>query len=64
MCAKRPSGEKWASKRESALDLVGRRFEAAGPNAAWFAGIACVKTTQGWLHLALAMDIWSRRMVG
>ena len=61
-CAKRPSGEKRASKHESALDLVvGRRFEAGSPNMAWFAGIACVKTRQGWLYLALVMDIWSRR---
>ena len=64
-CAKRPSGEKRASKHESALDLVvGRRFEAGGPNMAWFADIACVKTRQGWLYLALVMDIWSRRIVG
>ena len=63
-CAKRPSGEKRASKHESALDLVGRRFEAGGPNMAWFADIACVKTRQGWLYLALAMDIRSRRIVG
>ncbi|MEE0518114.1 IS3 family transposase [Slackia sp.] len=63
-CAKRPSGEKRASKRESALDLVGRRFEADGPNMAWFADITYVKTRQGWLYLALVMDIWSRRIVG
>lgn len=63
-CAKRPSGEKRASKRESAADLVGRRFEADGPDMAWFANITYVKTRQGWLYLALAMDIWSRRIVG
>lgn len=63
-CAKRPSGEKRASKRESAADLVGRRFEADGPDMAWFADITYVKTRQGWLHLALVMDIWSRRVVG
>lgn len=63
-CAKRPSGEKRASKRESPDDLVKRRFEAGGPNAARFAGIAYVKTRQGWLHLALVMDIWSRRIAG
>ena len=62
-CAKRPSGEKRASKRESADDLVKRRFEAGGPNAAWFADITYVKTRQGWLYLALVMDIWSRRIV-
>ena len=63
-CAKRPSGEKRASRRESAADLVGRRFEAGGPNMAWFADITYVKTRQGWLYLALVMDIWSRRIVG
>ena len=63
-CAKRPSGEKRAAKRDSAEDLVRRRFSADGPNMAWFAGIACVKVRQGWLHLALAMGMWSRRIVG
>ena len=63
-CAKRPSGEKRVSKRESAADLVGRRFEADGPDAAWFADITYVKTRQGWLCLALVMDVWSRRIVG
>ena len=63
-CAKRPSGEKRASKRESPDDLVKRRFEAGGPNAARFAGITYLKTRQGWLYLAHVMDIWSRRIAG
>lgn len=63
-CAKRPSGEKRTSRRESAADLVKRGFEADGPNMAWFADTAYVKTRQGWLYLALVMDIWSRRIVG
>lgn len=63
-CAKRPSGEKRAAKRESAEDLARRKFSADGPNMARFADIACVKARQGWLYLALAMDIWSRRIVG
>ena len=41
-----------------------RRFEADGPNAAWFADTAYVKTRQGWLYLALVTGIWSRRIVG
>ena len=64
-CAKRPSGEKRASRRESAADLVGRRFEADdGPNIARFADIAYVKTRQGWLYPALVTGIWSRRVAG
>lgn len=31
---------------------------------AWFADIAYAKTRQGWLYLALATGIWSRRIVG
>lgn len=63
-CAKHPSGEKRASKRESAADLVGRRFEANGPDMAWFADITCVKTRQGRLYLALVTGIRSRRIAG
>lgn len=63
-CAKRPSGEKRAARRDSSEDLVGRKFDAEGPNEAWFADITYVKTRQGWLYLALVMDIWSRRIVG
>ena len=63
-CAKRPSGEKRASKRESPDDLVKRRFETGGPNVAWYPDITYVKTRRGWLYLALVMDIWSRRIVG
>lgn len=62
-CAKRPSGEKRASRKDSAEDLVRRRFEADGPNRARFADITYVKTRQGWQHPALVMDIWSRRIV-
>ena len=46
------------------IHLVKRRFEAGGPNAARSTDIAYVKTRQGWLHPALVMDIWSRRIAG
>lgn len=41
-----------------------KQFYVTGPNAARFADITYVKTRQGWLYLALVMDIWSRRIVG
>lgn len=41
-----------------------RGFEADGPNMAWFADTAYVKTRQGWLYLALATGIWLRRIAG
>ena len=63
-CAKRPSGEKRAARRDSSKDLVKRKFSADGPNMARFADITYVKTRQGWLYLALVTGIWSRRIVG
>ena len=63
-CAKRPTGEKRASKQDSHEDLVGRDFTADGPNEAWFADITYVRTRQGWLYLAIVMDVWSRMIVG
>lgn len=63
-CAKRPSGEKRAAKRDSHDDLVRRDFSASGPNEAWFADITYVRTHQGWLYLAVVMDVWSRMVVG
>lgn len=54
-CAKRPSGEKRAARRGGSVeDLVKRKFSA---DMARFTDIACVKTRQGRLHPAPAMDI-------
>lgn len=63
-CAKRPSGEKRASRREPPDDLVERRFESGGPDAARFADITYVKIHRGRLYTALVVDICSRRIAG
>ena len=65
-CAKRPKGGKKraAPQANAAPDLVRRDFGADGPNRAWFADITYVRTRQGWLYLAVVMDIWSRMIVG
>ena len=64
-CAKSPDGrEKRVGRKDGAPDLVRRHFDADGPDQAWFADITYVRTHQGWLYLAIVMDIWSRRVVG
>ena len=65
-CAKRPKGEAKAAapQANSAPDLVRLEFSADGPNRAWFADITYVRTHQGWLYLAVVMDIWSRMIIG
>lgn len=62
--ARRPSGEKRAARAAGAPDLVRRDFSAGGPDEAWFADITYVRTHQGWLYLAVVMDVWSRKVVG
>lgn len=45
-------------------DLVGRDFTAPAPNLKWTADITYVPTDQGWLYLAVVMDLFSRKIVG
>ena len=35
-----------------------------GPNQVWLQDITYVPTAQGWLFLALVLDLWSRKIVG
>jgi putative transposase len=48
----------------TAPDRVGRRFRASGPNELWLADITYLATHEGWLYLAVVMDMWSRAIVG
>jgi len=45
-------------------DLLERRFEAEQPNQAWVSDITYIRTGQGWLYLAVILDLFSRRVVG
>jgi len=47
-----------------APDLVGRRITAARPNELWLADITYLPTREGWLFLAVVLDVYSRRIVG
>jgi len=46
---------------ENRLD---RNFDVERPNAVWAADITYVWTRQGWLYLAVVIDLFSRRVVG
>ena len=47
-----------------APDLVNRAFHASGPDQLWVADITALPTWQGYLYLAIVLDVWSRRIVG
>jgi putative transposase len=47
-----------------APDLVDRQFVADKANGLWVADITYVPTWNGFLYLAVVLDVWSRKIVG
>lgn len=47
-----------------APNLVARDFKAPGPNQVWAGDVTYVATDEGWLYLAVLLDLYSRRVVG
>ncbi len=45
-------------------NLLDQDFRAGRANERWASDITYVHTTQGWLYLAIVMDLYSRRIVG
>lgn len=45
-------------------NLLQRQFTASRPNEAWVTDITYIRTWQGWLYLAVVMDLFSRKIVG
>jgi transposase InsO family protein len=41
-----------------------QQFHASAPNEKWVSDITYVWTREGWLYLAVVMDLYSRRIVG
>jgi len=41
-----------------------RRFAAGAPNQCWVADVTYLETAEGWLYLAVVLDLYSRRVVG
>ena len=45
-------------------NLLDQNFHAEHANERWASDITYIHTTQGWLFLAIVMDLYSRRIVG
>jgi putative transposase len=48
----------------TAPNRLQQEFDIAEPNAAWVTDITYVRTWQGWLYLAVVIDLYSRRVIG
>ena len=44
--------------------VLPRQFTATKPNRAWVTDITYIRTSQGWLYLAVVMDFFSRKIGG
>ncbi len=63
----RRKGARTTQRRQEARpapDLVDRNFTAEAPDRLWVADITYVPTWAGFLYLAVALDAFSRRIVG
>lgn len=47
-----------------AANLLDRNFAPAAPNQAWSADLTYVWTDEGWLYLAVVLDLFNREIVG
>ena len=47
-----------------APNVLNRNFRVNQPNRVWAGDITCFWTGSGWLHLAVVMDLFSRRIIG
>jgi putative transposase len=45
-------------------NTLGRAFDVPVPNRVWASDITYVRTWEGWLYLAVVIDLFSRRVVG
>ncbi len=57
---------RWSVGRPAVLvpNLLQRQFTVTQRNSAWVTDITYIRTWQGWLYLAVVMDLFSRKVVG
>jgi putative transposase len=61
---RRMPGQMLSVVHSVAPNLLDRQFEATGPNQKWAADFTYVWTAEGWLFVAVVLDLYSRRVVG
>ena len=68
LCARRPRRfRKTTDSKHSfpvAPNVLERCFAVEAPNTAWAGDITYIQTREGWLYLAVLLDLYSRRVVG
>lgn len=52
------------SNEPPAPDLLQRQFLTDGPNQAWVCDTTFIRTREGWLYLAIVLELFSRQIIG
>jgi putative transposase len=52
------------ARSEIANNVLDRQFTAAAPNQKWVADFTYIWSAEGWLYVAVVLDLFSRRVVG
>jgi len=47
-----------------AANLLNQNFNPIGKDQIWAGDITYLKTSEGWVYLAIVMDLYSRRIIG
>ena len=45
-------------------NILQRQFNPQAPNESWVTDITYIRTHEGWLYLAVVLDLFSRRVIG
>jgi putative transposase len=56
--------QKYKATTDSNHNLLDQDFSADGPNQKWAEDISYIWTSEGWLYLAVILDLYSRRVIG
>lgn len=66
LCARRFVPRTTQSRHDHPLaaNQLAKRPAPSGPNQTWVTDLTYVRTGEGWLYVAVLLDLWSRRVVG
>ena len=64
-----PAAKRWQGRRPGdrpcGIDnRLARGLTASEPNAKWVTDITYIRTVEGWLYLAVVLDLFTRRVIG
>jgi transposase InsO family protein len=64
LCRRRARQGRSSPVASGAINALQREFTAQHPNQKWAGDITYIATREGWLYLAVLLDLYSRRIVG